>query len=83
MRRRSRKNSGKLGHYLDDPLSLLKSNKILFSNAPEQDTRRIPDLSAADLREWMESNFCRCTGYEGIKESIAAASKAMRDKPVP
>ena len=37
----------------------------------------------ADLREWMESNLCRCTGYEGIKESIAAASKAIRDEPVP
>lgn len=24
-------------------------------------------------REWMQSNLCRCTGYEGIRNALAAA----------
>ncbi|HCM26849.1 MAG: hypothetical protein A2Z99_05225 [Treponema sp. GWB1_62_6] len=41
--------SGKLGQYLDGPLSLVKSNKVLFSTVPEMDIGRIPDLFAVDL----------------------------------
>ena len=29
-----------------------------------------------DIREWMESNICRCTGYEGIERAI----KSVRDR---
>ncbi len=29
------------------------------------------------IREWMESNLCRCTGYEGIRNAIEAAVLAM------
>ena len=29
-------------------------------------------------REWMQSNLCRCTGYEGIRKSLAAARALLR-----
>ena len=28
-------------------------------------------------REWMQSNLCRCTGYEGIRSALAAARKKL------
>jgi aerobic carbon-monoxide dehydrogenase small subunit len=28
-------------------------------------------------REWMQSNICRCTGYEGIRKALALARTAM------
>ena len=31
-----------------------------------------PDATEAEIREWMTGNLCRCTGYEGILESIVA-----------
>ena len=27
-------------------------------------------------REWLESNICRCTGYEGIRNAVQAAKEA-------
>ena len=38
--------------------------------------RPAPD-EAAD-REWLQSNLCRCTGYEGIRNALAAARKSPR-----
>ena len=32
-----------------------------------------PEADRATAIEWMESNLCRCTGYEGIREAIEAA----------
>src|SRR5260221_6997943 len=32
--------------------------------------------SIAGIRDWMTGNLCRCTGYEGIVRSIAAAADA-------
>jgi len=29
--------------------------------------------SPETVREWMESNLCRCTGYEGIAQAVADA----------
>jgi carbon-monoxide dehydrogenase small subunit len=31
---------------------------------------RFPDADPATVREWMESNLCRCTGYEGIRKAL-------------
>lgn len=28
------------------------------------------------IRDWLESNLCRCTGYEGIEKAIEAAAGA-------
>jgi len=36
------------------------------------------DLDHATIRHELEGNFCRCTGYQGIVEAIAAGAKAMR-----
>jgi carbon-monoxide dehydrogenase small subunit len=33
-----------------------------------------PRPTEAQTREWMESNLCRCTGYEGIERAIRRAS---------
>ena len=37
-----------------------------------------PDPSDAEVREWLEGNLCRCTGYHNIVKSILAGASAMR-----
>ncbi len=39
---------------------------------------RNPDPSEEEIREGIAGNFCRCTGYTKIIESISAAAKAVR-----
>ena len=39
---------------------------------------RNPDPSEREVREWLEGNLCRCTGYHNIVKSILAGAKAMR-----
>ena len=39
---------------------------------------RNPDPSDAEVREWLEGNLCRCTGYHNIVKSILAGADAMR-----
>ena len=34
-----------------------------------------PQPTAAEIREWMMGNLCRCTGYYGIINSVAAAAR--------
>jgi len=38
----------------------------------------IPDPSERDVREGLEGNLCRCTGYHNIVESVLAAAKAAK-----
>ena len=38
---------------------------------------RNADPSEQDVREWLEGNICRCTGYHNIVKSIRAGAKAM------
>jgi carbon-monoxide dehydrogenase small subunit len=38
-----------------------------------------PDPDPADVREWMSSNICRCTGYEQILEAVMQAGRLMRE----
>jgi carbon-monoxide dehydrogenase small subunit len=33
-----------------------------------------------EVREWLEGNICRCTGYHNIVKSIIAGAAAMRGK---
>ena len=40
--------------------------------------RRNPDPSEHEIREWLEGNLCRCTGYHNIVKAIAAAAVEMR-----
>ena len=37
-----------------------------------------PDPSEQEVREWLEGNLCRCTGYHNIVKSILAGAAAMR-----
>jgi carbon-monoxide dehydrogenase small subunit len=40
-----------------------------------------PDPSEADIREGIEGNLCRCTGYQNIVRAIQAAAKAGNQAP--
>jgi carbon-monoxide dehydrogenase small subunit len=37
-----------------------------------------PDPSEKEIREWLEGNLCRCTGYQNIVKAIKAGAAAMR-----
>jgi aerobic carbon-monoxide dehydrogenase small subunit len=41
------------------------------------------DLDEHTIREQLEGNICRCTGYHNIVKSIAAGAKAMGEVPQP
>jgi carbon-monoxide dehydrogenase small subunit len=36
-----------------------------------------PKPSEREIREWLEGNLCRCTGYHNIVKAISAAAAAM------
>ena len=36
------------------------------------------DPSEQEVREWLEGNICRCTGYHNIVKAILAAAETMR-----
>ena len=38
---------------------------------------RNPDPSESEVREWLEGNFCRCTGYHNIVRAVQAGARAM------
>jgi carbon-monoxide dehydrogenase small subunit len=38
-----------------------------------------PDVSARDVRELLDGNICRCTGYETIVAAVRAGGAAMRE----
>ena len=40
--------------------------------------RRYPDPDEARVREELEGNLCRCTGYENIVTAVLAAAAEMR-----
>ena len=37
------------------------------------------DPTEREVREWLEGNLCRCTGYHNIVKSILAGAKTMRE----
>ncbi|TDJ72597.1 MAG: (2Fe-2S)-binding protein [Proteobacteria bacterium] len=39
---------------------------------------RNPDPSEEQIREWLDGNICRCTGYHNIVKAIKAGAQAMR-----
>jgi carbon-monoxide dehydrogenase small subunit len=51
------------------PGMIMSAKALLDSN---------PDPSETEIREGIAGNFCRCTGYTKIIESISAAAKAMK-----
>jgi aerobic-type carbon monoxide dehydrogenase small subunit (CoxS/CutS family) len=51
------------------PGMIMSAKELLESN---------PDPTDEEIREGIAGNFCRCTGYTKIIESISAAAKVMR-----
>jgi carbon-monoxide dehydrogenase small subunit len=39
--------------------------------------RRLPNADEVTVREQLDGNICRCTGYQGIVEAIMSASRVM------
>jgi carbon-monoxide dehydrogenase small subunit len=39
--------------------------------------RRNPAPSEVEVREWLEGNLCRCTGYHNIVRAVQAGARAM------
>ena len=37
------------------------------------------DPTEKEIRDWLEGNLCRCTGYHNIVKSIVAGAKSMRE----
>ena len=40
--------------------------------------RQNSDPSELEVREWLEGNICRCTGYQNIVKAIQAAAQEMK-----
>jgi carbon-monoxide dehydrogenase small subunit len=36
------------------------------------------DPDEKEIREWLEGNLCRCTGYQNIVRAVKAGAAAMR-----
>ena len=37
-----------------------------------------PNPDEGEIREWLEGNICRCTGYHNIVKAIQSAAASMR-----
>ena len=37
-----------------------------------------PDPDESEIREWLEGNLCRCTGYQNIVKAVKSAAATMR-----
>jgi aerobic carbon-monoxide dehydrogenase small subunit len=40
-----------------------------------------PDLTEADVREQLDGNLCRCTGYHNIVKAVVQGAQAMKAAP--
>ena len=40
--------------------------------------KKVPDATDHQIREWLEGNICRCTGYHNIVKAIKAGAAAMK-----
>lgn len=41
--------------------------------------RTAPDLEEATIRQGLEGNICRCTGYQNIVKAVRAGAQALRE----
>jgi carbon-monoxide dehydrogenase small subunit len=42
-----------------------------------------PDATEEEIREGLEGNLCRCTGYENIIRAVQMAQPHMNQQPTP
>ena len=49
--------------------------------AATQLLQRNPDPSEEEIRQGLEGNLCRCTGYQHIIQAVQCAAKKMKSKP--
>jgi aerobic carbon-monoxide dehydrogenase small subunit len=42
--------------------------------------KRRPDPTEHEVREWLEGNICRCTGYHNIVKAVLSCAKAMKEQ---
>ncbi|WP_428351063.1 (2Fe-2S)-binding protein [Lichenifustis flavocetrariae] len=49
----------------------------MIMTAVDMVNRRGPDLDEHTIREDLEGNICRCTGYHNIVKAVAAGAQAM------
>ena len=40
--------------------------------------RHNPSPQESEIRQWLEGNICRCTGYHNIVKAVKAGAEAMR-----
>ena len=50
------------------PGMVMSAVDLVYENANPSET---------EIREWLEGNICRCTGYHNIVKAIAAGAKSM------
>jgi aerobic carbon-monoxide dehydrogenase small subunit len=43
--------------------------------------REHPDPDESQIRSWISSNICRCTGYQMIIDSVRRAAELLREEP--
>jgi len=43
--------------------------------------RRNPNPTEHEIREGLEGNICRCTGYQNIVRAVAEAAVVLREAP--
>ena len=66
--------------FLTATLLALTFAPAFWSRAVRLTTQRIKErlpVTETEIREGLEGNLCRCTGYHNIVKSIAAGAKAM------
>ena len=39
-----------------------------------------PEAGPGEMREWMDGNLCRCTGYAPIETAVTVAASHMKDR---
>lgn len=39
-----------------------------------------PEADDEEMKEWLQSNLCRCTGYEGIKNAVYTAKEKIKQR---
>lgn len=57
------------------PGMVLSAVAFLDEEGPEA----VPETRSARVREFMNGNYCRCTGYESILRAIVSAAEARAD----